>query len=152
MIQLHRLAADERPIPDAPVSASSKIIVNALVATVWQVATGVQKWGSWYDYLKNAKLDGPFAAGSRLTYGGLIKHDLAIAKVKEHELVMIYGKLSVYSAITRWDFSPVFPDQTSVTLSETSEGFMLGTLYSNEKLGQHLTEWLERLKAEAERQ
>lgn len=151
MSQLQQLASAERMIPNAPIQASSKIVVSAPVATVWAIATNVSAWPTWYDYLKNAQVQGAFVPGAKLSYGGMIKHDLAIAKITDRKLVMIYGKLLGYTGITRWDFKQISPGQTEVTFTESSDGFLIGALYSNEKLEQHLSEWLTKLKARSEK-
>ena len=145
------LAANKKPIPDAPVSARCSIDMNASLEQVWTKLTDVERWPNWYPYLRNAKLHGRFEAGTRLTYGGLIMHDLHIALVERPNLVTIYGTLMGYTAITRWDLEKLDPSRTRVSFSESSDGLLLGLLYSKKKLALHLQTWLDRLKAELER-
>ena len=152
MMELQRVACAERMIPNAPVQATSTITIDAPIAIVWAVATDVSRWPNWYDYLKNAQVQDGFVAGAKLSYGGAIKHDLAIAKVEDRRLAMIYGTMLGYSGVTRWDFKETAVEQTQVTFTESSEGFLIALLYSNEKLSEHLSDWLKKLKAEAERQ
>ena len=65
---------------------------------------------------------------------------------------MLYGTMAGYKGITRWDIKPANgTQQTEVCFTESSAGFMIGTLYGNQKLGEHLQHWLNALKAEAER-
>ncbi len=64
---------------------------------------------------------------------------------------MLYGTMAGYKGITRWDVKQVNGTRTEVSFTESSAGFMIGTLYSNRKLGEHLQNWLNALKAEAER-
>lgn len=64
---------------------------------------------------------------------------------------MLCGTMAGYKGITRWDMSETENGQTRVTFGECSSGFLIGTLYSNEKLGGHLQGWLDALKEEAER-
>ncbi len=96
------LAAARQMIPNAPVSASRSVEIVAPIAAVWNTLTDVEGWPKWYPYLKAARLQGSFAPGTRLTYGGLFKHDLRLALVEAPRLAMIYGTLMGYIAITRW--------------------------------------------------
>lgn len=147
--ELGRLAAAERMIPDAPVQAARTVTVHAPIATVWDVLTDVPRWEGWYPYLRGATLDGPFDAGAALTYGGLFKHHLTIAKVQLRELVMLYGTLVGYPGITKWELKAT-PGGCAVTFTESSAGFLIGPLYGSARLGEHLERWLEKLKARAE--
>ena len=151
MNELARLAADEQMIPKAPVQATRSVQITAPLGTVWSILTGVSDWERWHPYLENAVLEGAFSADAQLTYGGLIKHKLHIAKVVPGELAMIYGTMAGYKGITRWDVKQANGTQTEVTFTESSAGFMIGILYSTQKLGEHLQNWLDALKAEAER-
>lgn len=149
-IDLGQLAASERMIPNAPIEATRSVIVNAPIETVWRLLTEVDKWPRWYSYLKNARLDGAFQAKTALTYGGLTKHRLRIAKVKDLELVMIYGTMMGYTAVTRWDIKTVGTSRTKVTFTESSAGPLISLLYGVKGLGNHLQQWLDALKEAAE--
>ena len=149
--ELAGLAAGEQMIPKAPVQAIRSVRITAPLGKVWSILTGVPDWERWHPYLENAMLEGAFSADTRLTYGGLIKHKLRIAKVVPGELVMIYGTMAGYKGMARWDVKQANRTQTEVSFTESSAGFMIGTLYSNQKLGEHLQNWLNALKAEAER-
>ena len=147
---LLRLAAAEKMIPNAAVEAQRSVDIAGSVEAVWQTLTGVSEWPRWYPYLKNAKIDGPFAPGASLNYGGLIKHRLRIAKLRRQELVMIYGTLAIYDGITRWDVTQLNENITRVTFTESSDGFLLKQLYSEQSLEEHLRKWLDRLKVAVE--
>ena len=151
MQDLQRFAADERMIPSASVQDSQTLTIDAPIAKVWNIQTDVNRWASWYPYLRNAKLSGPFGPGVGLTYGGFPKHNLVVAKVKNQNLAMIYGKYMGFSGVTKWVFTSLPGTQTQVTFTESSAGFLLSLLYSKEKLGEHLCRWLEMLKIEAEK-
>lgn len=151
MNELARFAADEQMIPKAPVQAARSVQIAAPLGKVWSILTGVPDWERWHPYLKDARLEGPFSAETQLTYGGFIEHKLRIARVVPGELVMLYGTMAGYKGITRWDVKQANGTQTEVSFTESSAGFMIGTLYSNQKLGEHLQHWLNALKAEAER-
>lgn len=150
MLELKRFASEEQMIPDAAVQDTQTVTINAPMEKVWRTQTDVDHWASWYSYLRNAKLSGPFGPGAELTYGGFPKHNLVIGKVEKQHLVMIYGKLMGFSAVTKWEFNSVSPTRTQVTFSESSVGFLLSVLYSKKKLGEHLVRWLEKLKSRAE--
>ena len=64
---------------------------------------------------------------------------------------MLCGTMAGYKGITRWDISEADNGKTRVAFGECSSGFLIGKLYSNEKLGSHLQGWLDALKDEAER-
>ena len=149
--ELVQLASTGRMMPDAPIIATRSAEIDASLGTVWKILTGVSQWSRWHPYLTNAVLAGPFVAGSQLTYGGFFKHHLEIAKVIDQELAMLCGTMAGYKGITRWDVSHTGNGKTRIVFSECSSGFLIGTLYSNEKLGDHLQAWLNELKQEAER-
>ncbi len=151
MNELARYAAEEQMIPKAPVQATRSVRIAAPLGKVWSTLTGVSDWQRWYPYLRNATLHGTFSAETQLTYGGFIKHKLRIAKVVPEELVMLYGTMAGYQGITRWNLRHVSELQTEASFTESSSGFLLGSLYSNQKLGEHLGHWLDALKTEAER-
>ena len=151
MEELARLAAAERMIPAAPVQAVRSVQISAPLNKVWGILIDVSNWERWYPYLQQATLEGPFAAETKLTYGKLIKHKLRVARVIDEMLVMLYGTMAGYKGITRWDLKAVSGERTEVTFTESSSGFLIGMLYSNDKLGEHLQQWLDALKAEAER-
>ncbi len=138
-------------IPEAPVAASRSITISVSGDVVWRLLTDVSRWPQWYSYLKNARLDGPFARGTALTYGGLFKHRLQLAKVEPGKLAMLYGTMAGYTGITRWDVKGVAKAKTEVTFTESADGPLIGLLYGNASLGNHLEQWLIALKTEAER-
>ena len=115
--ELARLASAEQMIPQAPIQAKRSVEIAAPVERVWSVLIDVTRWKQWYPYLKNAKLNGPFEAGVELTYGGLFKHNLQIAMVVQSKLVMIYGTLVGYTAITRWDVERLNDKRTRVSFT-----------------------------------
>lgn len=151
MTELVQLASSGQMMPAAPIIATRFIEIDAPLDKVWKILTDVSQWELWHPYLANAILAGPFAAGSQLTYGGFIKHHLEIAKVIDKQLAMLCGTMGGYKGITRWDVSQKDKGKTRVMFSECSSGFLIGKLYSNEKLGDHLQRWLEALKSETER-
>ena len=148
---LRRWAEAERMIPNAPVQAARSVAVRASPDVVWRLLTDVPGWSRWHRPLTNARLDGPFVAGTALTYGGLFKHRLRVATVRPGRLAMLYGTLAGYTGITRWDVEDVAGAGTAVTFGESSDGPLIGLLYGDAGLGRHLERWLAALKTEAER-
>ncbi|MDR5822350.1 SRPBCC family protein [Caballeronia sp. LZ043] len=151
MAELVRLASRGQMMPDAPIAATGFIEISASLDKIWEILVDVTHWENWHPYLANAALAGPFVAGSKLTYGGLIKHHLEIAKVADKELVMLCGTMAGYKGITRWDIGKTNNGKARVAFSECSSGFSIRMLYRNEKLADHLQSWLDALKREAER-
>lgn len=150
MIDLSKIAYEERMIPNAPILATHAIEINAPVERVWQVARDVKNWPQWDDHLKNAKIDGPFVQGSHFSFGGLFKHHLTLSKIRQFDLVMYFGSLLGYSGVTKWKFTRITSEKTEVTFTESSKGFLISLLYSNVALKTHLKTWLEKLKERAE--
>jgi hypothetical protein len=109
-LDLACLATEGRMIPNAPVEALRSTTIEAPAATVWALLIDVQNWPRWHVHLAGARIDGPFAVGSKLTYGGMIKHRLAIADVEHARRAMIYGTLGGYVGITRWTSSQWDPE------------------------------------------
>ncbi|GBR01689.1 SRPBCC family protein [Acetobacter oeni] len=151
MTELRRRAEAKQMIPNAAVEASRSIIIGVSVDVVWRLLTDVSKWPRWYGYLKGARLDGKFASGTALTYGGFFKHRLRIAIIEPGKLVMLYGTMAGYTGITRWDIRNLAKGKTEVTFNESSDGPLIGFLYGNASLGRHLEWWLLAVKVEAER-
>jgi uncharacterized protein YndB with AHSA1/START domain len=151
LTELKQLASSGQMMRDPLISATRSIVIDAPSSKVWKILTDVTHWERWHPYLSNVVLAGPFAAGSKLMYGGFIKHDLEIARVADKELVMLFGTLASYKGITRWDITETENGKTRVTFTECSSGFLIGIFYSSEKLGNHLQDWLNALKREAER-
>lgn len=145
-------AEAEQMIPNAPVTASRSVTIDAPADRVWRILTNVEDWPQWHAYLKDAELHGDFAAGSALSYGGPLKHRLTVAKVKVNELVMLYGFLSRYTAVTKWDVQRASSGGTKVTFTESSAGPLMSVFYSSRSLGGHLERWLTALKAAAEQE
>lgn len=137
-------------IPNAPILATSSVLIAAPREKVWNTLVDVQRWENWHPYLKNAKLIGQFAPGAQLSYGGMIKHHLTAGKMVPYRTIVLYGTMAGYKGITRWDLREVEQNQTHITVTESSSGFMIGILYSNAKLEVHLQKWLMALKAETE--
>jgi uncharacterized protein YndB with AHSA1/START domain len=149
--ELRKLAERGEMIPDASISASAEILISAPLEMVWSIMVDVNNWPSWYPYLQNARLYGAFLEGAQLTYGGLIKHKLALGQVQPLVTAMTYGRMLIYDGITRWDFAPLVDQHTKVTFTETSAGFLINRLYSDKALHRHICKWLGALKVEAER-
>jgi hypothetical protein len=135
---LASFAAAEQMISDAPVHALRSVEIHAPIEKVWHTLTVVSEWETRYSYLRKARLDGPFKAGSKLTYGGLFKHNLRLAKVTAPNLVMLYGTLMGYTAVTRWDIEELSATRVQVSFEESSSGLLIGKLYSEDSLGKHL--------------
>ena len=148
--RLRRQAERGEMIRDAPVRASAAIIIEAPIGAVWSIMTDVSQWPVWYSYLKHAELHGGFVPGSNLSYGGLVKHRLMVAAVEPRVMAMLCGQMLIYDGITRWDFIAAGA-RTKVEFTESSSGFLLGALYSEKALREHLENWLAALKVKAER-
>ena len=147
---LARYASAGQMIPHAGVEASRSVRIVASVNQVWRILTDVSEWERWHPYLKNAQLAGQFDVGSKLTYGGAVKHQLCIAMMSVGEQAVLYGTMLGYKGVTRWETRQVAPDEVEVTFTESSAGFLLAAFYSTKKLGVHLEQWLYALKKEAE--
>ena len=46
-------------------SFGEQMVIEGDIAAVWQVATDVEAWPSWDPHEEKARLDGPFAAGTK---------------------------------------------------------------------------------------
>ena len=53
--------------------------------------------------------------------------------------------------MTRRELKPTDAVNTEVGFTESSAGFLIGTLYTNQRLAAHLQHWLDALRGEAER-
>lgn len=151
MERLKKLAENSSMFPEPSVWSEHSIIINAPRSKVWEVATNVNEWPNWHAYLKNAKIDGEFKVEAKISYGGLIKHKLALGKVRKNEEVVLYGTFLGFQGLTQWVFEEIEPGVSKVIFVESTEGPIVSLLYSNEKLKEHLQKWLAALKSEAEK-
>src|SRR5262245_29057835 len=91
-----QLAEDKRLQEDAPVRAGASKDIRAPIEIVWSVFSAIDGWPRWNKDAVEAKLKGPFAAGSVFEYGRTSRHHLTLARVETPHLVSFYGTYSGY--------------------------------------------------------
>jgi hypothetical protein len=137
--------------PEAPIKAEASVVTSASLSTVWSIFSDVAGWPSWIEEAKDARIEGAFAAGTAFSYGSGARHQLRLAAVEPKTFVSFYGTLSGYVGITLWTFEALEPSGTRLTVRESNDGFLISLFYSQARLQQHLGQWVQALKAVAER-
>jgi uncharacterized protein YndB with AHSA1/START domain len=139
--------------PSAPVHTRQSIVVAAAPAQVWAVLTDINNWAAWQPNIKQPRLNGPLQPGTTFDWksGGAGIHSTLHTVAPAHEFGWT-GKSFGVSAIHNWTLVPV-PGGTQVTVEESMQG-LLATLFNgilNRGLAKGTRQWLELLKAEAEK-
>ena len=145
-------AENKQMIKNAPIEAMKYIVINAPIQKIWKIATDVDDWPNWYDYLNGSRISGKFEVGGKIEYGGFFKHRLTICVVEPPKTVVLYGTYMGFQGITLWQMDKLSESQTRVMFKESSDGGLLSILYSNSQLEKHLIRWLAKLKDKAENQ
>lgn len=149
--RLQQLAADGQIQQDAPVKASSEIVIDAPPERVWAILTDVNDWPKWQRDISRADMRGPLQPGAEFTWTSGMQINSRIALLRPPQAFGWTGKAHNARAIHVWKLEPLPNNQTRVSTNESMEGFMLSAFYSSKKLKESQEHWLASLKTAAER-
>jgi len=141
------------PNPSAPVTTHQSIVIEASPAQVWAVLTDTNNWAAWLPDIKRPHLNGALQPGTTLDWksSGAGIHSSLHTVAPAQELGWTGKSLGV-CAIHNWTL-PAGPNGTEVVVDESMQGLLARLLQGplNRGLARGTLQWLELLKAEAEK-
>jgi uncharacterized protein YndB with AHSA1/START domain len=145
------LASQGQIDDNAPVKASTEIVVAAPIDKVWKVLSDIDGWPKWQPAISSAESAGPLKAGTEFTWRtGATRIKSRLALVAPNTDLSWTGKAFGAKAIHVWHLKAV-DGGTLVSTRESLTGFMLRMFYSSKKLANSQKEWLQALKRAAEK-
>jgi uncharacterized protein YndB with AHSA1/START domain len=137
----------------APVVARGETHIAAPPDVVWQVMSTVSDWPSWNPDIKEARLEGPLAPGSRFRWrAGPGQITSVLRDVRPGQLLEWTGSTFGVKAVHVWRLEPA--DAGTIARTEESWEGLLATLFrgrSKRTLDAAIESGLRLLKAESER-
>lgn len=144
--------------PNAPVTCSKSILINARPEQVWAVLADINGWATWQIDISNRatdrpKLNGPLQPGTTFDWktGGAGIHS-TLHTVEPNRSLGWTGKTFGMYAIHNWTLTEV-AGGTQVSVDESMDG-LLASLFKasfNRNLASGMQHWLELLKSESEK-
>jgi uncharacterized protein YndB with AHSA1/START domain len=138
--------------PAAPLVARDSISIQAPLACVWALLTGIDAWPRWNSEIARASIQGPLAPGTAFRWktGGAAIHS-QLHTVAPMTALGWTGRTFGMYAIHNWHLAQV-GDAVVVQVEESMEG-LLARLFKKafqKYLEQGMAHWLQALKAAAE--
>lgn len=139
--------------PSAPAKTHQSIFIQASPAQVWDVLTRIDNWPAWQPEIGRAHLNGALQPGTSFDwkFGAMPITSTLHTVVAARELGWsgpAFGILGIHN----WTLAAT-PEGTQVTVDETMQGLLASVfrIFLNPGLDKGTRQWLERLKAEAEK-
>lgn len=136
----------------APVIAHHSISIDAPLAEVWALHTGVESWPSWNADISEAHLHGQFEVGSTFDW---TRHNFPVTSViyaiEPGHRILWGGPASGITGIHEWLFDET-PEGVTITTTESFAGAPVDADVSGMQatLDGSLTSWLAEIKRAAE--
>jgi len=138
---------------NAPVYCTRKILISQAPKKVWEVLTQIDGWPNWQNEINHSTLQGGLKPGSSFVWktGGATIHSI-LHTVEPYSAFGWTGKTHGIQAIHNWNLREI-NGQTEVSVEESMQGFWAGLLKKsfNKNLSRGMEAWLQKLKAECER-
>ncbi len=138
--------------PDAPVTCSKTIHIDADPGRVWAVLTNIDRWPNWQTDIRNSKLRGELTPGTLFDWksGGVAIHSTLHTVDPFHSFGWTGKSFGIF-AIHNWTLSAV-GGQTQVAVEESMEGILVRIFRKPflKNLEKGLENWLDLLKTECE--
>lgn len=137
---------------NAPVIAHHTVTIAATLATTWALHCNVNEWTNWNPDITEARLHGPFAAGSSFDWSS---HDFPVTStiyaVDSQHRILWGGPASGITGIHEW----LFEETTGGVTVTTTESFAGEPVNADVEAMQamldgSLQSWLSHLKRAAE--
>jgi hypothetical protein len=146
-------AAQVRGIdPAAPVISRQEIVINAPLATIWKIQTGISSWTTWRPTVTAARFDGELAVGSAFKWeeGGL-QITSTVQELAPLRRIVWTGPAQGIDAVHVWQFTETAQGvKVSTEESWSGEVVRANAASLQPLLDSALREWLTRLKATSE--
>ena len=138
---------------DAPVKASSAVVIHAPIARVWQLLSEIDRWPTWQAGVSEARIRGSLAAGTEFRWvSGGTKIESRLEVVEAPTELVWTGTAYRARAIHVWRLEALPDGTTRVSTAESMDGPLLRFFYSSKDLASSHAVWLAALKKKAEAQ
>lgn len=136
---------------DAPVKASSSILINATPQRVWNVLTNVAEWPRWQHDVDHVTVDGALGKGVSFEWnaGSTTIRSRVVLFIPD-KTVAWTGRASVARAVHVLTLSTPDSGGTRVESMESMDGPLLSWFYSSSDLQSSEDQMLKNLKVAAE--
>ena len=136
---------------EAPVKASSEVLIEAPVGRVWELLSNVAGWGSWYPDVHDVRLDSGVEADARFAWrNGKARIRSRFAVVDAGQEITWTGVSSGAKAVHRHVLEAAGDGATRVFSEESMAGPLLVLFFDGAKLRAGMEGWLAALKTAAE--
>ena len=148
LVELGQRAAIQ---PDAPVKASSTIIIEAPRERVWRILTDLPAWQDWQPGIARVSPHAVLGNGMAFAWdtGGTTIHSRVVLFSPPNAIAWT-GHADFARAVHVFTLAPLGPDRTRVESRESMDGPLLAWFYDSAALQRSEDRWLEHLKAAAE--
>jgi uncharacterized membrane protein len=148
---LMQLAQRGKTDQQAPVQATSTIVIQAPVHQVWTILTGFQHWPMWNHDVEHIEIAPPAKVGTPFvwTTGGTTIHS-HVALLTPDQAAAWTGRASIAKAVHVITFQVLDATHTRVVSNESMDGPFLSLFYSSDDLKSSEDRLLQNLKAAAE--
>lgn len=137
--------------PDAPVQASSGIVINAPPARVWNILTHAAEWPRWLHGVSHVTVHAPLGDGTSFEWhAGDTAIRSRVVLFVPGKAVAWTGQASLAKAVHVFMLSAPDPSHTRVESKESMDGPMLSWFYSSADLQSSEDQMLKDLKVAAE--
>lgn len=111
----------------APVVVRKKILVQAPIRAIWGLLSDINQWKYWQPEVKNPVLNGPFQAGSHISYTALkLPCILTLKEVVTPKHLAWAGQSGTTVATTIWNLEET-PEGVWVKADSSFEGWSAWT-------------------------
>ncbi|MBW4049831.1 MAG: SRPBCC domain-containing protein [Proteobacteria bacterium] len=120
---------------DAPIKATSTIIIEAPRERVWRVLVNVSRWPRWQPDISKVTGVSTLASGATFTWqtGGTTIHSRVVLFSPPSE-VSWTGHAETARAIHVFVLTPLSPTRTKVESRESMDGFLISWFYNSAAL------------------
>lgn len=137
----------------APVLASSEVVIDAPVASIWEVLTDIRQWPAWNPSVSTVSMYGEFGPGTEFHWkadGVMIVSTLQ--EIEPHRRLVWTGRMPFIRAIHVWTFE-AREGKTFVRNEESFQGWLAWLLSGpfTRMLEASLEKMLQSLKRECEK-
>lgn len=120
---------------DAPIKASSTIIIEAPRERVWRILANVSRWPQWQPDISNVSGASTLSTGATFTWqtGRTTIHS-RVALVAPPKIVAWTGRAATARAVHVFVLTALSPNRTKVESCESMSGFLITWFYDSAAL------------------
>ncbi|MBB5055819.1 hypothetical protein HDF16_000488 [Granulicella aggregans] len=153
MSNLESLAGTGRIHESAPIKASVGVVADAPPDVVWRILTDINDWPRWQPGITKTEAATPLVSGSTFhwTIGGNEVHS-KVKLIEPGRRIAWAGSAFDSRAVHVWTLEPLPGGKTRIASNESMDGILLSHMFSSKELADSDQDWLNALKAAAEKQ